>query len=43
MRRLTTTSATWTEVQAVQSPATGTTKLTTALGGFAPADVIELG
>jgi len=40
---LSTTNATWTDVQSVQSPASGTTKLMTTLGGFAPSDVIELG
>ena len=36
-------SAAWTEVQSVQSPATGTTKLITGLGSIAPSDVQELG
>jgi len=40
---LSTTNSTWTDVQSVQSPASGTTKLMTTLGGFAPSDVIELG
>lgn len=40
---LTTTNATWAEVQSVQSPASGTTKLITTLGSFAPADVRQLG
>ena len=35
--------ASWTEVQSVQSPATGTTKLITGLGSFAPSDVRQLG
>lgn len=35
--------ASWTEVQSVQSPASGTTRLVTPLGGFAPADVQQLG
>jgi flagellar basal-body rod modification protein FlgD len=34
--------ATWAEIQSVQSPATGTTKLITALGDIAPADVLQL-
>jgi flagellar basal-body rod modification protein FlgD len=34
--------ASWTEIQSVQSPATGTTKLITALGQVSPSDVIEL-
>ena len=37
------TNAAWTEVQSVQSPASGTTKLVTPLGSFAPADVKQLG
>lgn len=41
--RLEATSAAWTEVQSVQSPTTGSTKLVTGLGSFVPADVIELG
>jgi flagellar basal-body rod modification protein FlgD len=41
--KLQTSNAAWTEVQSVQSPTTGTTKLTTAIGSYAPADVIELG
>ena len=36
------TLSSWTEVQSVQSPASGTTKLVTALGSFAPVDVSEL-
>jgi len=40
---LTTTRSSWADVQSVQSPATGTTKLITTLGGIAPSDVIELG
>jgi flagellar basal-body rod modification protein FlgD len=34
--------ATWAEIQSVQSPATGTTKLITALGNISPADVLQL-
>lgn len=37
------TNATWTEVQSVQSPATGTTTLVTPLGSFAPSQVLQLG
>jgi len=40
---LSTTNSTWTDVQSVQSPSTGTTKLMTTLGSFAPSDVLELG
>ena len=39
---LTPTLSAWTEVQSVQSPASGSTKLTTAIGSFAPADVLQL-
>ena len=39
---ITPTVSAWTEVASVQSPATGTTKLITALGAFAPADVQAL-
>lgn len=37
-----TTLAAWTEVASVQSPASGTTKLITGLGSFAPSDVQAL-
>jgi flagellar basal-body rod modification protein FlgD len=37
------TNASWTEVQSVMSPASGTTTLNTALGSFAPSDVLQLG
>ncbi|WP_174274690.1 flagellar hook assembly protein FlgD [Sphingomonas bacterium] len=40
---VTTTNAAWTEVQSVQSPASGSTRLVTGLGSFAPSDVIQLG
>jgi len=36
------TNATWNEIQSVQSPATGTTKLITGLGSVDPADVLQL-
>jgi len=36
------TLAAWTEIASVQSPASGTTKLITGLGSFAPADVQAL-
>ena len=42
-KALSVTNNSWTEVQSVQSPATGTTKLVTPLGGFSPSDVMELG
>jgi flagellar basal-body rod modification protein FlgD len=42
-KALSVTNNAWTEVQSVQSPATGTTKLVTPLGGFSPSDVMELG
>ena len=38
-----TTNSSWAEVQSVQSPSSGTTKLITTLGSFAPADVQQLG
>ena len=41
--RLTASNAAWAEVQSVQSPASGNTKLVTPLGSFAPADVKQLG
>jgi flagellar basal-body rod modification protein FlgD len=34
--------AVWTEIASVQSPATGSTKLITALGQVSPADVLQL-
>jgi len=37
------TNATWTEVQSVQSPASGSTTLVTPLGSFAPSQVLQLG
>ena len=40
---ISTTNASWAEVQSVQSPSSGTTKLITTLGSFAPADVQQLG
>lgn len=36
------TNATWNEIQSVQSPATGTTKLITGLGSVDPADILQL-
>ena len=36
-------NASWTEVQSVKSPATGSTTLSTALGSFAPSEVLQLG
>ena len=39
---MTPTLSAWTEVASVQSPASGTTKLITALGSFAPTDVQAL-
>ncbi|WP_294389984.1 flagellar hook capping FlgD N-terminal domain-containing protein [uncultured Sphingomonas sp.] len=36
------TLSTWTEIQSVQSPATGSTRLNTVLGQFAPSDVLQL-
>lgn len=39
---ITPTVQAWTEVQSVQSPAAGTTKLVTPLGQFAPADISQL-
>jgi flagellar basal-body rod modification protein FlgD len=41
--RMTASNSAWAEVQSVQSPASGTTKLITALGNFAPSDVKQLG
>jgi flagellar basal-body rod modification protein FlgD len=35
-------NATWNEIQSVQSPATGTTKLITGLGSVDPADILQL-
>lgn len=40
---VTTSNAVWTEVQSVQSPASGTTKLTTSLGTIDPTAVLQLG
>ncbi|MDO6416553.1 flagellar hook capping FlgD N-terminal domain-containing protein [Sphingomonas sp. BIUV-7] len=36
---VTATNAAWTEIASVQSPVSGTTKLVTALGSFAPSDI----
>ena len=36
------TNSTWNEIQSVQSPATGTTKLITGLGSIDPTDVLQL-
>jgi flagellar basal-body rod modification protein FlgD len=41
-KTMTATNATWNEIQSVQSPATGTTKLITAVGSISPADVLQL-
>ncbi|NIJ08990.1 flagellar basal-body rod modification protein FlgD [Sphingomonas vulcanisoli] len=40
---VTPSNAAWTEIQSVQSPATGTTKLTTGLGTIDPSAVLQLG
>lgn len=39
---VTPTSATWNEINSVQSPASGTTTLMTGLGSIAPSDVLSL-
>lgn len=41
-KSLSPTNATWNEIQSVQSPATGSTKLVTGLGSVDPSDVLQL-
>jgi len=41
-KSLNASNATWNEIQSVQSPATGTTKLITGLGSVSPTDILQL-